>query len=49
MKVKTSKAGSPFIACTGFPKCKNTLTLPKGLESLSMTDQQCPQCQRRGN
>ena len=47
MIVRTSKAGSPFLACTGFPKCKNTMTLPKGLESLSMTDQQCQQCLRR--
>jgi len=47
LKVKTSKAGSVFIACTGFPECKNTMSLPKALESITMTDDVCQECLKR--
>ena len=39
MKVKTSKAGSVFIACMGFPDCKTTMSLPKALESINMSEE----------
>lgn len=44
MKIKTSKQGSLFLACTGFPECKNIFSLPKGLESVSMTEHECTNC-----
>ena len=47
MKIKTSKQGSLFLACTGFPECKNIFSLPKGLESVSMTEHECANCQKR--
>jgi len=47
MKVKTSKAGSVFIACTGFPECKVTMTLPKALESITMSEHECKECLKR--
>lgn len=47
LKVKTSKAGSLFIACSGFPECKLTMSLPRALEQISMTDHECPECLKR--
>lgn len=47
MKVKTSKTGQLFIACTGFPECKNIISLPKGLENVSMTEHECQDCLKR--
>jgi ssDNA-binding Zn-finger/Zn-ribbon topoisomerase 1 len=49
MKIKTSKVGSLFIACMGFPDCKHTLSLPKCLESIIMTDEECKNCRQRTN
>ena len=49
MKVKYAKAnGNLFIACTGYPSCKNTLGLPKGLSNITMTDKNCPRCMQKG-
>ena len=47
MKVKTSKAGSLFIACMGFPTCKHTFSLPKCLENITMTEEECKSCHQR--
>lgn len=47
MKVKTSNAGSVFIACMGFPDCKTTMSLPKALESINMSEEQCASCLKR--
>jgi ssDNA-binding Zn-finger/Zn-ribbon topoisomerase 1 len=48
LKVKTSQAGSLFIACTGFPNCKTTFSLPKGLENVEMVDEKCKNCEKKG-
>lgn len=31
----------------GFPECKNTMNLPKGVEQITMTTENCPQCMQR--
>ena len=37
MRVKSVKnSGSLFIACAGYPNCKNTMNLPKGLDKAQM-------------
>ena len=36
--------GSLFIACTGFPECKHTMSLPKCLENITMVDEECKGC-----
>lgn len=48
MKVKTSKVGSLFIACTGYPNCKTVISLPKGIENVTMVEEKCQKCQRAG-
>jgi DNA topoisomerase-1 len=50
MAVKQSRFG-PFLACTGYPECKNTRQLHKTTEGTlavadQVTDQQCPQCSK---
>jgi ssDNA-binding Zn-finger/Zn-ribbon topoisomerase 1 len=46
LKVKVSKMGSLFIACTGFPECKTTFSLPKACENVIMTDEKCENCSK---
>jgi DNA topoisomerase-1 len=44
MVVKYSRRG-PFLACSGFPKCRNAKPLPEELkEKPKETDQPCPEC-----
>lgn len=47
LRIKTSKAGSLFIACNGFPDCRLTLSLPKCLENITITDEECKGCYTR--
>ena len=47
LKVKMSKAGSVFIACSGFPECKHTMSLPRALESINKVDEHCKECMKR--
>ncbi|CDW85516.1 dna topoisomerase [Stylonychia lemnae] len=45
LKIKlANKNGQLFIACTGFPDCKMTMSFPKALENISMTDEVCSEC-----
>ena len=39
--------GNLFIACSGFPDCKHTMNLPKGLSFLKMTETLCEKCLNR--
>jgi len=43
MLIKFSRFGK-FLACSGFPKCKNTLSLQKSIEPTEQTDKICPEC-----
>ena len=33
-----------FIACTGYPGCRLTMSLPRALEDIKMTDETCQDC-----
>jgi ssDNA-binding Zn-finger/Zn-ribbon topoisomerase 1 len=45
MRVRMNRGnGSLFIACSGYPNCKKTMTLPKGIEDMEMTEQNCRKC-----
>ena len=39
--------GNLFVACQGFPTCKNTLNMPKGISNVKMLDQNCPRCLKK--
>ena len=41
--IRKSRAGTEFIACSGFPKCRYTESLTPKTEPVK-TDVQCPQC-----
>jgi len=48
MRVRYAKtSGNLFIACSGFPECKNTMNLPKGLSMLQMSKNICQKCFNR--
>lgn len=48
MRVRFAKTnGNLFIACSGFPECKNTMNLPKGLSMMSMSENICQKCFNR--
>jgi hypothetical protein len=36
-----------FVACSGYPKCKNTINLPKGINDIKMLDSKCQACQQK--
>lgn len=49
MRIKAVKnSGTLFIACAGYPNCKNTMNLPKGLEKAQMQTTNCVSCLKRG-
>ena len=44
-RVRLAKTnGNLFVACTGFPHCRNTLNMPKGISNLNMLEEFCPKC-----
>jgi ssDNA-binding Zn-finger/Zn-ribbon topoisomerase 1 len=53
MAIKMSRRG-PFLACTGYPKCKNAQSLPEDLKAklpppkpkapVALTDEKCDKC-----
>ncbi|MEB3288189.1 MAG: type I DNA topoisomerase [Vampirovibrionales bacterium] len=48
MSLKTSRWGSQFLGCTGYPECKKTKPLSKDQKPLpddKPTDEQCEKCQ----
>ena len=47
LKVKPTKFDQVFISCIGFPKCKNTMQMPKGISELEMLNQKCQKCWNR--
>ena len=44
LRVKATKFDTLFIACSGYPKCTNSMNMPKGIVKLEMLDQKCPKC-----
>ncbi|MDD3149315.1 MAG: type I DNA topoisomerase [Candidatus Gastranaerophilales bacterium] len=47
MKVKTSRWGSQFLGCSGYPECKTMISLDKDqkpVEPPKETDKKCPKC-----
>jgi len=48
LRVRLAKTnGNLFAACSGFPSCKNTMSMPKGISSLKMLEENCPKCLKR--
>ena len=48
LRVRLAKTnGNLFVACQGFPSCKNTMNMPKGISNLRMLDKNCPNCLKR--
>ena len=48
MRVRLAKTnGNLFVACKGFPACKNALNMPKGISNLKMLDTLCEKCLKR--
>jgi hypothetical protein len=45
LKIRASHFGTVFIACTGYPLCKNTMSMPKGIVGLQiLPNQKCQKC-----
>jgi len=45
MVVKSVKdTGNMFIACSGYPKCKNTMSLPRNIVKATMLPNNCSTC-----
>lgn len=43
LRVRLAQAsGNLFVACTGFPSCKYTMKMPKGITACEMLDKDCP-------
>ena len=47
LRVKSTKFDTVFISCTGYPKCKNSMNLPKGVINLRMLDKFCEKCLKK--
>ena len=47
LKVKPTKFDEVFISCVGFPNCKNSMQMPKGISELEMLNQKCSKCFNR--
>lgn len=47
--LKTTKAGSSFIACTGYPQCTASASLPNDVESAEITTTKCKNCSAPNN
>ena len=43
MIIRSSRSGDQFVGCTGFPKCKNTYSLPK-IGDVVTTNKVCDEC-----
>lgn len=48
LKVKPTKFDTLFIACTGYPNCKTSMNLPKGISKIEMLQSPCSNCGRQG-
>ncbi len=44
MEIKFSRRGDRFLGCSGFPECKNTMSLPREGEQPEETEFDCPKC-----
>ncbi|MFO8008530.1 MAG: type I DNA topoisomerase [Candidatus Brocadiia bacterium] len=44
MEIKFSRRGDRFLGCSGFPECKNTMSLPREGEEPEETEFECPKC-----
>lgn len=48
LRVRLAKTnGNLFVACAGFPSCKNTMMMPKGISDCKMLPSNCPKCLKR--
>ncbi|CDW84648.1 dna topoisomerase 3-alpha-like [Stylonychia lemnae] len=48
MVMRLSNEGNPFIACLGFPQCRNCFPLPKGTSNIVATNEKCQTCESQG-
>lgn len=47
LKVKPTKMDTLFVACMGYPQCKHTMDLPRGIIGLEMlSNKTCSKCAR---
>lgn len=44
MVVRFSRSGKKFLGCSGFPKCKNTVSLASDGEQAEESEHDCPKC-----
>ena len=44
MKIKTTKFDTFFVACMGYPGCKNSMNMPRGIVKIQMLDKKCNKC-----
>ncbi|CAI2385443.1 unnamed protein product [Moneuplotes crassus] len=44
--VRYSRRGQLFVACEGFPSCRNTMNLPEGIKFIKKTKKVCPECEK---
>jgi len=48
LRIRLAKSnGNLFVACSGFPECKNTLNMPKGITNVTMLPAKCLRCFKR--
>lgn len=49
LRIRLAKTnGNLFVACSGYPECKNTLPMPKGISNVHMlADKKCQRCWKR--
>ena len=47
--LKPTKFGTLFIACAGFPACKNAMGFPKNVKRALMLPTGCDKCWRQNN
>ena len=41
LTLKPTKFDTLFISCSGYPECKNSMSMPKGISNLNMLNQSC--------
>ena len=44
LKVKPTKFDTVFISCAGYPMCKNSMDLPRGITEVDMQEILCQKC-----
>ena len=45
LRVKATRYDTLFVACTGFPSCKNTMSIPqRGITDLQLLEKTCKSC-----